>query len=118
PQGGVDAHSSFPGVYSSLGTALALGIGQHWRPAARSLWRSPAAASPTIEGATMRKLISLTIMGVVARGRGGGVTGGSEEAGRKTTQVTTAPDGSKTKETIEHKVQTSGESPPAPASKP
>jgi len=66
----------------------------------------------------MRKLISLTIMGVLAMGLGVGITGCTEEAGTKTTQTTTAPDGSKTKETIEHKVQTSGENPPSPASKP
>lgn len=66
----------------------------------------------------MRKLISLTMMGVLAMGLTVGISGCSEEAGTKTTQTTTAPDGSKTKETIEHKVQTSGEHPPTPASKP
>lgn len=65
----------------------------------------------------MRKLISLTMMGVLAMGLGIGMTGCSDESGTKTTQTTTAPDGSKTKVTTEHKVETSGSNPPAPASK-
>jgi ABC-type phosphate transport system substrate-binding protein len=72
----------------------------------------------TIKGTSMRKLISLTMMGVLMMGLGIGISGCSDEAGTKTTQTTTAPDGSKTKETIEHKVQTSGSNPPAPATKP
>jgi hypothetical protein len=66
----------------------------------------------------MRKLISLTMMGVLAMGLGVGISGCSDEAGTKTTQTTTAPDGSKTKVTSENKVETSGNNPPAPASKP
>ena len=66
----------------------------------------------------MRKLISLTMMGVLAMGLGIGITGCSDEAGTKTTTTTTSPDGGKTKETTEHKVQTSGSNPPAPGSKP
>jgi ABC-type glycerol-3-phosphate transport system substrate-binding protein len=66
----------------------------------------------------MRKLISLTMMGVLAMGLSLGITGCSDEAGTKSTTTTTAPDGSRTKETIEHKVQTSGENPPATNTKP
>jgi hypothetical protein len=62
----------------------------------------------------MRKLISLTMMGVVAMALGIGASGCSEEAGTKTTQTTTNPDGSQRKETIEHKVETSGKNAPAP----
>ena len=66
----------------------------------------------------MKKLISLTMMGVLAMGLGVGMSGCSDEAGTKTTQTTTGPDGSKTKVTSENKVETSGNNPPAPASKP
>jgi hypothetical protein len=65
----------------------------------------------------MRKLISLTMMGVLAMGLGIGITGCSDEAGTKTTTTTTSPGGT-SKVTSENKVQTSGENPPAPASKP
>jgi hypothetical protein len=65
----------------------------------------------------MRKLISLTVMGVLMMGLGIGISGCSDEAGTKTTQTTTSPDGT-TKVTNETKVQTSGNNPPAPASKP
>jgi hypothetical protein len=66
----------------------------------------------------MRKLISLTMMGVLAMGLGIGISGCSDEAGTKTQQTTTGADGSKTKVTTEHKVETSGNNPPAPATKP
>jgi hypothetical protein len=66
----------------------------------------------------LRKLISLAMTGILAMGLGVGISGCTEESGTKTVQTTTNPDGSKTKETVEHKVQTSGENPPAPASKP
>ena len=62
----------------------------------------------------MRKLISLTMMGVLALGFGLAMTGCSDESGTKTTQTTTGADGSKTKVTTEEKVQTSGNNPPAP----
>jgi len=66
----------------------------------------------------MRKLISLTMMGVLAMGLGIGIAGCSDESGTKTEQTTTSPDGSKTKVTVDKKVETSGSNPPAPASKP
>jgi hypothetical protein len=66
----------------------------------------------------MKKLISLTMMGVLAMGMAIGLVGCSDEAGTKTTQVTTGSDGSKTKVTSEQKVETSGSNPPAPATKP
>lgn len=65
----------------------------------------------------MRKLISLTMMGVLAMGLGIGIAGCSDESGTKTEQTTTSPEG-KTKVTTEVKEQTSGKNPPAPASKP
>jgi len=66
----------------------------------------------------MKKLTSLMMIGIVAMGLGVGISGCSDEAGTKTTQTTTGPDGSKTKVTSENKVETSGNNPPAPASKP
>jgi hypothetical protein len=66
----------------------------------------------------MRKIISLVMMGALSMGLGIGMTGCSDEAGTKTQSTTTAPDGSKTTVTSEKKVETSGNNPPAPASKP
>ena len=51
---------------------------------------------PTIEGTSMKKLTSLMMIGIVAMGLGVGISGCSDEAGTKTTQTTTGPDGSKT----------------------
>jgi hypothetical protein len=72
---------------------------------------------PTIEGNSMRKLISLTMMGVLAMGLGIGINGCSDEAGTKTTTTTTSPEGKSTV-TTEKSVKTSGENPPAPNTKP
>jgi hypothetical protein len=55
--------------------------------------------------------------GVLAMGLGVGISGCSEESGTKTVETTKGPEGT-TKVTNETKVQTSGENPPAPASKP
>lgn len=66
----------------------------------------------------MRKLISLTMMGVLAMGLGIGIAGCSDESGTKTVETTKAPDGSKTTVTSEKKVETSGSNPPAPSTKP
>ncbi len=65
----------------------------------------------------MRKLISLTMMGVLAMGLTIGITGCSDESGTKTVETTKSPEGT-TKVTTEKKVQTSGDTPPAPATKP
>ena len=65
----------------------------------------------------MRKLISLTMMGVLAMGLTIGITGCSDEAGTKVVETTKGPEGT-TKVTTEKKVQTSGDAPPAPATKP
>jgi len=62
----------------------------------------------------MRKLINVTVMGVVVLGFGMGLSGCSDEAGTKTTTTTTAP-GGKTTTTDESKVNKSGENPPAAA---
>jgi hypothetical protein len=61
----------------------------------------------------MRKLISLTMMGVLAMGLGVGISGCSEEAGTKTTQTTTDPGGT-TKVTTQTKVEKSGDNAPPP----
>jgi hypothetical protein len=67
----------------------------------------------TIKGTSMRKLISLTMMGVLALGLGIGIAGCSEEAGTKTQTTTTSPGGT-TKVTEQTKIQQSGDNPPPP----
>jgi hypothetical protein len=67
----------------------------------------------SIKGTSMRKLISLTMMGILALGLGIGISGCSEEAGTKTTTTTTSPGGT-TKVTDESKIQRSGDNPPPP----
>ncbi len=66
----------------------------------------------------MRKLISGIMMGVVVMGFGMGLSGCSDEASTKTQTTTTAPGGNKTTVTDEKSVKTTGDNPPAPASKP
>jgi len=63
----------------------------------------------------MRKLISATMMGVMAMGLCVGISGCSEDTtSTKSTTESKTPDG-KTKVTEEKKVETSGANPPAPA---
>jgi hypothetical protein len=52
-------------------------------------------------------------LGISLLGLGAGCS--HEEAGVKTEQVTTSPDGSSTTVTAEKTVETTGENPPAPA---
>jgi hypothetical protein len=52
-------------------------------------------------------------LGLTLLGLGAGCA--KEEAGVKTEQTTTSPDGSTTTVTAEKKVETTGENPPAPA---
>jgi len=62
----------------------------------------------------MRKLISVTMMGVVVMGFGMGLSGCSDEAGTKKETTTTTPGGTTTT-TDSSKVKTSGDNPPPPA---
>jgi hypothetical protein len=62
----------------------------------------------------MRKLISVTMMGVLAMGLGIGVSGCSDESSTKKEEKVTTPGGTAT--TTETKsVKTTGDNPPAPA---
>jgi hypothetical protein len=65
----------------------------------------------TIEGTSMRKLICLAMMGVLAMGLGVGISGCSDETGTKPAPTTTSP-GGMSKGTGETKAPTSGEIPP------
>jgi hypothetical protein len=66
------------------------------------------------KGTSMRKLISLTMAGVLAIGLGITLSGCSEESsGTKKEETITTP-GGKAKVTEQTKVETSGKNPPAP----
>jgi hypothetical protein len=61
----------------------------------------------------MRKLISLTMMGVLVMGLGVGISGCSDQASTTSEQTTKGPGGT-TKVTEKTSVETSGKNPPAP----
>lgn len=86
---------------------------EHWRPAAGSRVRSPAAASPRSREPPLRKLISLTMTGVMAVVLGAGISGCSEEASVKSEQTTKGPGGTTTV-TKETKVEKSNDKAPPP----
>jgi len=65
----------------------------------------------------MRKLISVTLMGVLMTGFGIGISGCSDEASTKS-QVTTKDSGGTTTRTVEDKTTTSGANPPSTPAKP
>jgi hypothetical protein len=65
----------------------------------------------------MRKLISLTIMGVLTMGLGMGISGCSEES-KTESKTTQATPGGKTTETRTDSVKQSGENPPPPTKVP
>jgi hypothetical protein len=65
----------------------------------------------------MRKLISVTLMGVLMTGFGIGISGCSDEASTKS-QVTVKDQGGTTTRTVEDKTTTSGANPPAPSKTP
>jgi hypothetical protein len=61
----------------------------------------------------MRKLISLTMMGVLAMGLGIGISGCSDESTAKKESTVTTP-GGKATVTEETRVKQSGDNPPTP----
>jgi hypothetical protein len=65
----------------------------------------------------MRKLISLTMVGVLAMGVGVGLSGCSEES-KTESRTTQATPGGKTTETTTNSVKQSGQNPPAPTKTP
>jgi hypothetical protein len=65
----------------------------------------------------MRKLINLTMAGIIVAGMGIGLSGCSDESKEKTQTTISTPNG-KTTETHEVKIDKSGQNPPAaPAEK-
>jgi hypothetical protein len=73
---------------------------------------------PSIKGTSMKKLISLTMMGVLAMGLGIGISGCSDESSTKSQTTTTTPGGNKTTVTDEKSVKTTGDNPPPPGKTP
>jgi hypothetical protein len=65
----------------------------------------------------MRKLICLTLMGVLAMGLGIGISGCSDES-KTESKVTQSTPGGKTTETTTTSTKQSGENPPAPVKNP
>jgi hypothetical protein len=82
--------------------------------AGRPISREVAGRSvPTIKGTSMKKLISLTMMGVLAMGLGIGISGCSEESSAEKKTTIKTPEGTSTT-TEKTTVDQSGKNPPAP----
>lgn len=60
----------------------------------------------------MRKVVSSMLMGALLMGLGIGIAGCSDESTEKTQTTIKTPEGKRT-ETVEKKVETSGDQPPA-----
>jgi hypothetical protein len=78
---------------------------------------SLAAAFLKSKVTSMRKIISLTLSGILAIGLGFGLSGCTEESASKSQTTQTTP-GGKTVETQTNSVKQSGENPPAPTKNP